>query len=221
MIIGLSGYAGTGKDTVAAFIQELRPEFVNKKFAGPLKKIASILTGIPEEKFEDREFKDSCLDAEWSKYEFLAGNGEIYSIGIYSDIPKRDLFGRRERKITVREFLQRLGTEAIRNNLHQNAWVNALMAEYKLIDYEYPNKSNFTEVYPNWIISDVRMFNEAQAIKDHGGVIIRIDRPGFGPINNHPSETELDNWNFDYKILNASDLVSLKATVEVVLNKIL
>lgn len=225
MIIGLSGYAGTGKDTVAKIIQYINckntgavtlEEVVNnrehtwwleeqsgweiKKFAGPLKKVASILTGIPEEKFEDREFKESYLGPQWDK--------EIY-YEHFDDIV--------DDRYSVREFLQRLGTDAIRQNLHPNAWVNALMAEYRPYS---ARGSSYEEVESKWVISDVRFYNEAQAIIDRGGVVIRIDRPGFIPINNHPSEIELDGWDFHYRILNASDLVSLKATVEVVLNKI-
>ena len=75
-----------------------------KKFAGKLKQIAGILTGIHVEKFEDQEFKKTEMDDVW------AING----------MP-----------ITIRQFLQRLGTEAIRDNLHSNAWVNALLADYK------------------------------------------------------------------------------------------
>ncbi len=114
---------------------------------------------------------------------------------------------------TVRDFLQLLGTDAIRNGLHSNAWVNALMADYKpaKMDQYHPS---------NWIVTDVRFPNEAEAIKDRGGVIIRIDRPGVEPVNAHPSEVALDNWDFDYKIANVSDLPALKQTVEVLLNKI-
>ena len=72
----------------------------------------------------------------------------------------------------------------------------------------------------NWIITDCRFPNEAEAIKDRGGIIIRVDRPGVEPVNAHPSETALDNLDFDYRIANVSDLVALKQTVEVLLNKI-
>jgi hypothetical protein len=33
--------------------------------------------------------------------------------------------------MTYRELLQKLGTEAMRNGLHENVWVNALYADYK------------------------------------------------------------------------------------------
>lgn len=86
MILALSGYIGSGKDLVGKIIQylDIDSKFHNisktnwtpeqllagdldtalfnsdwriKKFAGKLKKIASLLTGIPVENFEDQEFK--------------------------------------------------------------------------------------------------------------------------------------------------------------------
>lgn len=201
MIIGLSGYAKSGKDTVAEMIKDIqKPDWKIKKFSGKLKTIASLLTGIPADKFEDQEFKQSYMGPEWN-------------LPLTKDkgIP-----------ITVREFLQMLGTDAIRDGLCDNAWVNALMADYLEEDKVEKLGDYVSRVTPasKWIITDVRFPNEAQAIKDRGGVIVRIDRPGIAPVNAHPSETALDNWDFDYKIANVSDLVSLRQTVEVVLNKI-
>lgn len=191
MIIGLSGYAKSGKDTVAEIIQELQPSIWQvKKFSGKLKIIASLLTGIHPDKFEDQEFKQSTLGKEWG--------------------------------MTVREFLQKLGTDAVREGLHTNAWVNALMADYHEQEVVERLGDYISRVTPpsEWIITDCRFPNEAQAIKDKGGVIVRIDRPGIAPVNAHPSETSLDNWDFDFKIANVSDLIALKQSVEVLLNKL-
>jgi len=226
MIISLSGYSGSGKDTVGTIIQYLMCPHYNanqsledilkepsyhewwledesgweiKKWAGKLKEIASMLTGIPKHKFEDQDFKKTNLGPEWD-----CNPPEIRGLGTSH-----------KRPMTVREFLQRLGTDALRYGLHENAWVNALMSDYKGIDY---NDDKQPEL-PNWIITDTRFPNEAQAIKDAGGIIIRIDRPGFAPINDHPSEVGLDNWNFDYKIDNISDIVSLSLSVLNILKK--
>lgn len=189
MIIGLSGYAKSGKDTVAEMIQEIHPDkWEVKKFSGKLKVIASILTGIPAHQFEDQEFKSSMLGEEWWK-----NYGDFYH------------------QTTVRDFLQILGTDAIRNGLHTNAWVNALMADYKPRKMDQYSPSN-------WIITDCRFPNEAEAIKDRGGMIVRVNRPGIAPVNAHPSETALDNWDFDYRIANDSDLISLKQSVQILLN---
>ena len=222
MIIGINGYAGSGKDTVGTIIQYLKTTSNNvsledvlefplthqwwleeqsswkiKKWAGKLKVIASMLTGISVEKFEDQEFKKTMLGSEWN--------------------------------MSVRDFLQKLGTDAIRDGLHGNAWVNALMADYQPISdksYVLEDGTLFDlrtlpghPLYPTWIITDTRFPNEAQAIKDVGGLVIRVDRPGVKPINNHPSEVGLDNWDFDYKIANVSDLKALTGTVETILLK--
>jgi len=72
---------------------------------------------------------------------------------------------------------------------------------------------------PNWVITDTRFPNEAKAIKDAGGIVIRVDRPGVKAVNTHPSETALDDWNFDYKIMNGSDIASLMFSLEVILEK--
>lgn len=61
-IIAISGKIGSGKSTVGEIIQGLmitnnNEEWELKLFAGKLKQIASLLTGIPVEKFEDQEFK--------------------------------------------------------------------------------------------------------------------------------------------------------------------
>lgn len=220
MIIGINGYSGSGKDTVGTIIQYVNCQnpqtsiekmctnyseyeywldeqsgWEIRKFAGKLKDIASHLTGLDVEDFEDQDFKKTNLGLEW---------WTTCDEGL--------------QPMTVRDFLQKLGTDALRNGLHPNVWVNALMADYKGTDLgEWKSEKVYSENLPNWIITDVRFPNEAQAIKDKGGIIIRVDRPGVKPINNHLSEIGLDGWKFDYRIANVSDIFSLKQTVEQIL----
>lgn len=172
-LIGISGKIGSGKDTAAEIIQHLTNPmkldmfpYEVKKFAGKLKTIASILTGIPVEKFEDQEFKKQYLGEDWN-----------YQIDKFNPI----------QKMTVRELLQKLGTDALRDGLHNNVWVNALLAEY--------NENS------NWLVTDTRFPNEAKAIKDLGGVVLRIERSTC-QLGTHPSETALDDYTFDYVIHN-------------------
>ena len=152
MIIGINGYAGSGKDTVGTIIQYLKAKPQNtsledvldfplthqwwledistweiKKWAGKLKAIASMLTGIPQEKFEDQEFKKTNLEMQWSTLKMKPGKRQD---GIFPKKIDMNIV-----PMTVRDFLQKLGTDAIRDGLHTNAWVNALMSDYKKIDY--------------------------------------------------------------------------------------
>jgi hypothetical protein len=220
-IIGIFGYAGSGKDTVGKLIQynmsrsripieEVVENYSNnewwmeeqsgweiKKWAGKLKYIASIITGIPVEKFEDQEFKKTNLGSEWDQ----PIPGEDWVDGKPVPVP-----------MTVRDLLQILGTEAMRDGLHKNVWVNALMADYKIHPEHFNDIANGRETgdgYPNWIITDTRFPNEAQAIKDKGGMVIKVDRPGVGPVNGHPSEDALKDYNFDYVIHNDGSINDL------------
>lgn len=186
-IIGVAGNALSGKDTFAKLIQVITsdiqfPGYLSieeimshtpdrgpkvkweiRKFAGKLKEIAKVLTGIPEQMWEDQVFKESRLSSSWN--------------------------------MTAREFLQKLGTDAIRVGLHDDAWVTALMCDYN-------NKCN-------WIITDVRFPNEAKIIKSKGGIVVRINRPGIRVVNHHISEMSLDGWDYDYVVENNGNIKDL------------
>ena len=216
MIIGISGYSGSGKDLAGTIIQEISlNKWEVKKWAGKLKTMASILTGIPVEKFEDQEFKKTELGPEWSSLKMRPGKRQD---GIFPKKQDMQLV-----PMTVRDLLQKLGTDAIRDGLHTNAWVNAVMADYKKQSSECGTSKMGTTVncvdYPNWIITDTRFPNEAEAIKKAGGIVIRINRPGVQPINPHPSGTSLDNWSFDAVINNDSQIDDLIQKIRVVLYK--
>lgn len=194
MIIGINGKIGSGKDTIGEIIQGLsitngRREFEIKKFAGKLKQTASLLTGIPVEKFEDQDFKKTDLPNEWCYIE----NGYA------------------AKNMTVREFLQKLGTDAMRNGLHTNVWINALFADYRNFHTDkFSVRQGINEPeYPNWIITDMRFENEMEAVEQREGITIRVVRPGT-TVGTHPSETALDDAEFDYEIINdgyISDLI--------------
>jgi len=61
MIIGLAGYAGTGKTTFANFMRKNTTDCVVYSFAYPLKKACSVFTGYPIEYFMSRELKSQIL----------------------------------------------------------------------------------------------------------------------------------------------------------------
>jgi hypothetical protein len=47
----------------------------------------------------------------------------------------------------------------------------------------------------------MRFANEADAIAARGGTLLRIERPGTKPINNHVSETALDRYDGFHSVL--------------------
>ena len=217
-IIGISGRMGSGKNTVGDIIEKLcltnnGPKFEQKSFAGKLKQIASLLTGIPIEDFEDQEFKKSYLGAEWGTVEL----NPLNSIPVFENIEFNHL-------MSVREFLQKLGTDAMRDNLHTNVWVNALFTDYKPTDSNWNDsllkhkKENM--FYPNWIITDMRFPNEMEAVKERKGITIRVVRPvekSKTTARLHPSETSLDKAKFDYEIINDAGILELIKKVRQIL----
>jgi hypothetical protein len=185
MIIGIAGKIGAGKDTMGEILTNILPGYWEiKKFAFKLKLITSILTGIPVEDLENRDVKESLMPSEWDD----------------------DCFND-NKSITYRTFMQRLGTDCIRNNLHSNAWVNALFADY------YPLIQEYGIWEPSWIITDVRFPNEADSIYDRGGFLLQVVRD-TGINDLHLSETALDTYpRFDFVFNNNMPLSQVKKEV--------
>jgi len=175
--------------------------FRTKKFADKVKDIVCIITGCHKKQLEDNDFKNSYLPDEFNYYENHFPCGCDYTMEVWDvdgkcsncDTPVLKIL----KKYTYRESLQRIGTNLLRFGFHKNVWVNALFSEYKPIGED--------QLYPNWIINDVRFPNEALAIKEKGGILIRLDRDTdvSSVIKLHPSETALDDYNdWDYIIDN-------------------
>lgn len=99
----------------------------------------------------------------------------------------------------VREFLQALGVAA-RQHISETVWIDALFRSLDTERYRY-------------VITDVRFPNEADAVRERGGQVWRVERPGTGPANDHQSETALNDYPFDRIILNDGTLQDLRAKV--------
>jgi hypothetical protein len=186
MIIAISAKKQHGKDTVASIIQEYtNNKFKIVKFADKLKDFVCDLINCSRENLENEEFKNKELGEEW---DYIDNNSF-------------------KQKMTPRRLLQIIGTEAMRNNVHKNVWINATMSSYC--------------ERCNWIITDLRFENEFTSLKKYDAVTIRVNRPSILENDDHPSETSLDNnKEFNYYINNDSDLDSLKSKVINILKEI-
>jgi hypothetical protein len=90
----------------------------------------------------------------------------------------------------VRALLQRLGTEVGRDILGNDIWVETALKKIK------PGGK--------YVITDMRFPNELAAVTKLGGKTVRILREGYGPVNDHWSETALDGFTSDVTIWNSS-----------------
>lgn len=98
----------------------------------------------------------------------------------------------------ARRFLQRLG-DGVRQ-FDPEFWSNAGMQEAAC---------NRAEGFPV-VITDVRYPNEAAAIREAGGILVRIERPGVDDGDTHASETALDEYREDAIVLNYFGLDALR-----------
>lgn len=178
--IGLSGYAQTGKDTVAEVLNQFGYKRVS--FADNLRKILLTIDPI----MEYGGFGDDVRR--------VSDEVEIHGWEYAKKIRTPD---RPEGEIRV--LLQRLGTEGGRALLGDNIWVDTTLN----------NIPDGTKV----VLTDCRFPNEAEAIHAVGGKVWRVTRPNVGALNNHPSETSLDYYQFDAHIENKGTHQELRTTV--------
>lgn len=256
MIIGVSGKIGSGKDLIGKIIQYLDyekwykendfeqvsllsfQEYIKqselhysqttkwqiKKFADKLKDIVCLLIGCNREELEDSEFKNTELGEEWWIYHCIDTEGEevIKSYVNNNEKDLEDYIHVDLIKVTPRYLLQNIGTNLFRNLLNENIWVNSLFVDYNC---KHVKGGNFEK--PKWVITDLRFPNELKAIKDRGGITIRVNRDRYfrtGDLRNdlqlkeHESEIALDNYQeFDYVVDNSGTIEDLITNVKIIL----
>ena len=76
----------------------------------------------------------------------------------------------------TREKLQNLG-QTLRD-FDEDFWVKTAVEHIKALPEGVPV-----------VITDIRYPNEFHLVKDMGGTVVGIERPGYGPVNDHVSET--------------------------------
>lgn len=176
-LIGLVGYAGTGKDTVRHLL-ETEHGFVGLAFADPIRAMLRALfttNGIDEKYIDERDHKEATIE---------------------------DLLT--AQPVTYRQMAQTLGTEWGRN-LSPDFWLQiagAFIAEQRRRGERL------------FVISDVRFINEAQWIKDAGGELWHVHRPGVAAVRPHASEAEIAHIEVDRVIDNSGSLDDLWSRVD-------
>ena len=191
MIIGLCGFQGSGKDTIADYLQNIYG-FKRDSFAATLKDAVAAVFGWDRELLEGRTRESRSwreqVDPWWA-----------------NRLNMPDL--------TPRLVLQKWGTEVARKSWHDDIWIASL-------------ENKLSKAQNDIVITDVRFPNEIKAVRDAGGVVIRVVRgpdPEWYEIaghanqgrknfqeqlkiyNIHPSETAWIGTHFDAVIDNNAD----------------
>lgn len=177
-IIGFTGKMGAGKDTAFDRLQALFGAHVYCKasFAAPLKASLAALLNVNVDVLEawknEPKVRLTVVD--------LSGGG-------------RDL----GRSFSIREVMQRYGTEAHRDIFGEDFWVTAAMADVA----RSQRQDAMLRIGPKThVFTDVRFENEARAIREAGGLIYEIVGPN-ADTGDHPSEAGvpegLIEWGLD------------------------
>ncbi|UJQ86814.1 deoxynucleoside monophosphate kinase [Arthrobacter phage Reedo] len=179
-LIGLIGKKRTGKDTFAGTLTE-RHAYARIALADPLREAAYALNPIVGT--FPLTVDDTLRVEEWR----------------YADVI--DAIGYEKAKDYVpeiRRILQRLGTESIRA-IDDKFWIKAAFAKIDAL----------REAGTPVVVTDVRYPNEADAIKEAGGYLIRISRNLPSDGDGHASEKALDDYKTDLVIHNNGSLWDL------------
>ena len=188
-VIGFTGPSQNGKSAAATWILRNHHICSRMSFAEPIKRMT-------------REFLRSILPKDWP----IDSSSYVSDIG-HKNEPIPFLGG-----MTARHLMQTLGTEWGRETLHPDFWVG--IAATKL---ERKLGSNFvkTDRVPIKVVfDDVRFANEAEMIRMHGGMIVRILRPDHTPdakVADHASEAF--GFDVDLTVMNDGTLEDLHAKI--------
>jgi hypothetical protein len=170
-IISVSAKIGAGKDTahqvLSAHYEELGFTCTKISFAKTLKDICTLMFDWDRARLE---------------HDFPYKEGDTLDDG--SPDPACQMLGK-----TRRVAMQELGTDAMRNGLHQDVWVIATRLAIARGDYDG---------FDYGFLTDCRFINELQFVKDMNGKSIKVHRSGdkttLTDQTQHISELEWDQW---------------------------
>ncbi len=207
--LGLNGNAKSGKDTVADYLIEHHKWDGKFSYARNLKDMCKHIFRLSEFQVAEQEGKKEPF-AEPITFNHthlgavLTWMCRTHSkISFSSEEEKRTTYAKLTSNLgrplsTPREILQLVGTDICRTvypNYHIEVLLNSL-----------PDKGNI-------VVTDVRYENEAGAVRDLGGKILRLIRPDLNlssDMYKHSSECALNDWDgFTAIISNDQDLSSL------------
>lgn len=197
-LVGLSGWAGTGKDSVAAVLAECGG-FQRHSFADALRAEICEAFGIEALYLTRRDLKEvpspalalrQCRDFGFLGAAALAHPSGSFFLRDFLDQPR-----------SAREVMQLWGTE-YRRRQNPAYWTRIM------VDKISTGRKNGLR---HFVITDVRFPNECETVKLMGGTIWQVVRPGVEPVNGHSSENDGAQFAPSHVISNDGDLKQLRS----------
>lgn len=177
-IIGLTGYSGSGKDTVARLLAE-RHRVARLAFADELKREVAAAWHVDVALFHDPAKKEQQLPelalARCTDVEFVEDHWHLADLGALK--PR-----------TVMQAWADWVTWL--DPLH---YVRAVDAQLREITATEPQAV---------IVTDVRLDREYEWLRAHGGVLWRVVRPGQRQPSGHVTEWQQRHWHVNAVIVN-------------------
>lgn len=215
MLIGIVGFAGSGKGTVGNIIKD-KYGFQTDSFAAPLKDITSILFG----------WERSLLEGDTAESRHWRENPDRY----WSKALDKKNF-------SPRKALQLVGTEAIRETFHEDFWVLSFHKRWNdggkpnivLTDCRFPNEIKCVQSLGGIIIqvqrgknppwyNDLLFQSMGHTDSEDEKRINTLRTTGTIP---HVSETAWIGTTANYKIINDGTIDDLNDNVDYIMEKIL
>lgn len=206
MLIGLTGRAGSGKNTVSKILEKQiersgGPVVVEIAFAEPLKRFCKDVYDWTEDhvnghlkEVEDKRYPRPVSYLRW--YELPYGL-------LYKLLKKKEYLPRGPHFLTPRYALQQLGTEWGRN-CFSRTWITYAQRKWRgWLQHGYVVA-----------VTDLRFLNEADAISEDSGWIWKIYRSTSSTAATHASETELAAIEADVTIFNTSTIDALPKKIK-------
>jgi hypothetical protein len=200
MLIGICGFKGSGKDTIANYLVRNKA-FMKLSFASATKDVLHCIFGWNRQLLEgdtqkSREFRET-VDEWWSN-----------RLGIPN--------------LTPRKMMQMIGTEIFRNHFHDEIWISIVekqiidnLNEYIVIsDCRFPNEIEMIKRHGGILIHVYKDLPEWFYRYKKGEEVEEVK-------NIHPSETSWIKSNFDIEISNNGTIFQLECVLDDLLGNLI
>lgn len=205
VIVGVSGFAGSGKDTFADRLVE-RHGFLKISLADPIKEVCKRVFDFTDEQLWGSSNKREEEDL---RYPFSGICPACHQRCKSQPRPEDDhndwrcpTHGGYKAFVTPRLALQTLGTEWGRT-LYGDIWIDTTVREIQ------------RSIHDRWVVPDVRFHNEVRKLRDAGAWLVRLKRGEQRyPHASEAQMAEMKDGSFDLSLNNHGTLEELYQAVD-------